>query len=782
MIQQLTKYPYRIVAAWVWLSLASIVWTNSLLVTFFSSTLLFALLSLRFKKLRAEIRKTRLPVTATLIGVLVLVCSGFTFLGLSELAVSKDAYKRVELTGTILDQPKQLANGTEYAVAVSARSIDSKKVNDFWLQFRGLPRGMLIASSDGITQIKQGDDFSAFGVLVPTNGPNTSQRSSFTLKAESLTLNHQEFGSWLTAAREGFAALVSPGHPSGAPLVLGLTTGDTSLIPKHLLDQMKSVGLTHLVAVSGANCAIVMAAILVPLAQTRIRRANRVLLGTLALVGYVLLVGFQPSVLRASVMLGFVFIANAMGRKVHPLDAISLAILLLLLVDPWLAAEAGFGLSVLATVALLSLAPAIALRLEAKLPIWLSLPVALVLATQILCLPILVSLGSKVGVAAIFANLIAAPLVAPITILGMAAFLLSLFSSPLAAWLFSLAAYLATPIVGIAESLSKPELTGFVWLDGPLGIALAISISLCITVWLLTHRRKLRKAAVVLVSIAVAALAASLLSRSPFVSGRLLPDWSVFSCNVGQGDAYVLRSANQTALVDVGPDPDAIDDCLMALGITRIDLLVLTHFDHDHVGGLDGALRKREVSTALTTTFKDPRPAAAVISQRIQVAASQVMQPRAGNRGLFGNGSYLVLNPGDPNAFYEDANDASISLVFWFDGLQVLMLADLGETGQMRIAPMLLSSIQSQRCTILKVAHHGSANFYQELYQELDYDLAMISVGDKNGYGHPTERALSTLERANVNVARTDKNGWIAARCRNEFADDGNRLVVTVQR
>lgn len=782
MIQQLTKYPYRIIAAWVWLSLASIVWTNSLLVTFFSSTLLFALLYLRFKKLRAEIRKTRLLVTATLIGLLVLACSGFTFLGLAELAISKDAYKRVELTGTILDQPKQLPNSTEYAVAVSARSIDSKKVNDFWLQFRGLPRGKLIASSADIIQIKQGDDFSAFGILVPTNAPNTSQRSSFTLKAEILTLKHQEFGSWLTAAREGFAALVSPEHPSGAPLVLGLTTGDTSLIPKHLLDQMKSVGLTHLVAVSGANCAIVMAAILVPLAQTRIRRANRVLLGTLALVGYVLLVGFQPSVLRASVMLGFVFIANAVGRKVHPLDAISLAILLLLLVDPWLAAEAGFGLSVLATVALLSLAPAIARRLEARLPIWLSLPVALVLATQILCLPILVSLGSKVGVAAIFANLIAAPLVAPITILGMAAFLLSLFSSPLAAWLFSLAAYLATPIVGVAESLSKPELTGFVWLDGPMGIALAISISLCITVWLLTHRRKLRKVAVVLVSIAVAALAASLLSRSPFVSGRLLPDWSVFSCNVGQGDAYVLRSANQTALVDVGPDPDAIDDCLMALGIKRIDLLVLTHFDHDHVGGLDGALRKREVTTALTTTFKDPRPAAAVVSQRIRVAASQVMQPRAGNRGLFGNGSYLVLNPGDPDAFYEDANDASISLVFWFDGLQVLMLADLGETGQMRIAPMLLSSVQSQRCTILKVAHHGSANFYQELYQELDYDLAMISVGDKNGYGHPTERALSTLERANVNVARTDKNGWIAARCRNEFADGRNQLVVTVQR
>jgi competence protein ComEC len=83
----------------------------------------------------------------------------------------------------------------------------------------------------------------------------------------------------------------------------------------------------------------------------------------------------------------------------------------------------------------------------------------------------------------------------------------------------------------------------------------------------------------------------------------------------------------------------------------------------------------------------------------------------------------------------------------------------------MRITPELLRNFHSQKCSILKVAHHGSADFYQELYEELGFDLAMVSVGKGNGYGHPTKRALETLERAGVTAARTDEHGWVTARC-----------------
>jgi competence protein ComEC len=100
----------------------------------------------------------------------------------------------------------------------------------------------------------------------------------------------------------------------------------------------------------------------------------------------------------------------------------------------------------------------------------------------------------------------------------------------------------------------------------------------------------------------------------------------------------------------------------------------------------------------------------------------------------------------------------------------------------MRIAPLLLSVYQNQPCSILKVAHHGSANFYQELYQELHFDLAMISVGAGNGYGHPTRRALDTLAQSGIPVARTDRNGWLAARCESSTPNGGKTLTVTAQR
>ena len=782
MIDFIFRYPYRIVGAWVWLCLASIGfagWAVSLAITAFAGFLTCLLVA---KSRGVAANKIKLLSIAFAFGLVVLSSAVITFKSVSAVAAAHGSFKRVELSGYILDQPRLSLDQRDWLATLKVDEIDSIPISGLGLSLRGLPTADLRVNKDLAVDLMQGDRVSVSGILATRSDSVEEQRTRFSIRAETLSSQHHPFGSWLSKSREGFARLARADLPSGAPLVLGLSTGDTSLISRETLDRMKSVGLTHLVAVSGANCAIVMAAVLLPLSLTRARRWARVSLGLSALTLYVLLVGAEPSVLRAAVMLAFVFVSNAIGRKVHPLDAISLAILTLLFLDPWLAPESGFGLSVLATVALLSIAPKITEMLRTKLPIWLSLPIALVLATQLLCLPILVSLDSRIGPAAIFANLIAAPLVAPITVLGMLAFVFSIFSEPLAGALFSVASALATPLIGVSDTFSKPELTGITWPQGIWGLFLAITLSVSITVWLLTNRIRLRKFMVFITTAVVACIAATLLGQNPVLLGRVLPNWSVFACDVGQGDAFVLRSSDQIAVIDVGPDPDKIDSCLTQLQITRIDLLVLTHFDIDHVGGLDGVLKNRFLETAITTSFVDSRPAARATEARLESEATRVIKPRAGDRGVFGTGSYLILNPGNPSEFYEDSNDASVSMLFWFDGVQILMLADLGESGQMRATPLLLDAFQKQTCSILKVAHHGSANFYQELYQELDFDLALISVGAGNGYGHPTSRALATLGEAGIQVARTDQHGWISSRCEQQPVEGGNRLAVTVQR
>ncbi len=778
----IARHPARYAAILCWVGLAGLNWFSNYLLLALST---LPLIAFAFRRKDATERKSRARAPLAVLAVVALVFGVFaaTATALSFLGLERHNYERVEAEALVLVEPKTKGEFAGTAATVQLLSVAGKPVSSSPIGLLGHPAGTLEIDSSEAPRLRQGDQVKIEGLFVATMLPVEVERERFRIKVESIEVQHHATWAWLSDIRQNFAKLSEQSGFPGAGLVLGLTTGDKSELAPELSRQMRDIGLSHLVAVSGANCAIVIGSIWLLIGRTRLRRSTRTAIGLLALAGYVAVVGPEPSVLRASVMIAFVFFGTALGRKVNPVDAIASAVICLLLFDPWLAVEVGFALSVLATLGLLVLAPELSRRLSLRLPAWLALPIALVVATQVACLPVLISLGSKVGLSSIFANLIAAPLVAPVTVLGMLSFVLAALGLGLAAVPFSIAAFFATPVVGVAEVLSNPALTGIDWLTGPTGLLVALVISVAIATLLLSKRANQRRLAAFGFAVCSAILAASTLVLSPLGIGVSIPSWSVFACDVGQGDAFVLKSESQIAVIDAGPDPDKVNDCLTALGIQRIDLFVSTHFDRDHIGGLDGVLKNRTIRRTLISSFEDSRPAAKQATERLRDFSSEVIEAAAGQRDSFGSGSYLVLNPQSKESFFEDANDASVSLLFWFDGIQALFLADLGERGQMRITPELLGNFQNQKCSILKVAHHGSADFYQELYEELSFDLAMVSVGKGNGYGHPTKRALEALERAGVTAARTDEHGWFAASCdRSDANPTIKTLTVTGQR
>jgi competence protein ComEC len=242
-------------------------------------------------------------------------------------------------------------------------------------------------------------------------------------------------------------------------------------------------------------------------------------------------------------------------------------------------------------------------------------------------------------------------------------------------------------------------------------------------------------------------------------------DWSVVSCDVGQGDATVLKSGGLVAVVDVGREPRPIDTCLRRLGITRVDLLVLTHFDLDHVGGLEGLLGGREVDLALITSYADERPAAARTYKRLSANAKRVLEVGKGYSGRLGEFEWSVLSPHWGAAEAEDSNDGSVSMLFECPRFVFLGLADLGERAQRRLAGESadwLGQGFGDLPLIVKVAHHGSGDQYPELYEALQPAVALFSVGQGNEYGHPTQRTLALLARAGAWSFRTDLSGSIA--------------------
>jgi competence protein ComEC len=528
---------------------------------------------------------------------------------------------------------------------------------------------------------------------------------------------------------------------------------------------MKVVSLTHLTAVSGANCAIVVGAIYLLISRFRIGRWIRVLLAGLSLLGYVLLVGPEPSVLRAAVMATVVLLATGLGRSGAPSEALALCVIVLLVSDPWLASNFGFQLSVLATIGILQLAPSLSERLSVHLPSWLALALGVSIAAQLACLPVLLQLQPGLSTYSILANIIAEPLVAPITILGIAACVVT----PVAPWLTVVLSWIASLgaaiIIAVANFFVGLPAATVAWPLGVAGVLLAITVVFAVFASLRSRNIRMRFFASLVVGLVAAAILGSCTSQQIRAANWPPADWSVISCDVGQGDATVIRSQGQVAVIDVGREPGPIRSCLNRLAISHIDFLVLTHFDFDHVGGLDGALVDRTVEDALITGYQDERPAAAITWRKLLHAAKRLTRAETGMSGSLGLFSWQVLSPhsGAPEA--QDSNDGSVTIIFKSQLLNVLTLADLGERGQKRLmdeSAAWLGDGFGGVPMVVKVSHHGSSDQLAKLYAAIQAKVALFSVGLNNDYGHPTDKTLSMVASTGAKVYRTDVQGSIA--------------------
>lgn len=557
----------------------------------------------------------------------------------------------------------------------------------------------------------------------------------------------------LNLVRQAFQQSISGVSQDSRALVAGLAIGDTSLLSKDLNDRLKLLSLTHLNAVSGANCAIVVGAVFWLLGFVTKRRALRVGIAIVSLVSYVALVGGGASVVRAAVMAAVVLLL--LERGVWPIAALSFTVVVMLIFDPNYATDYGFALSVFATGGILVLAPAMAERFARRVPKPLALALSVTVAAQLWCMPVLLELQAGIPTYAVLANLLAEPVVAPITILGIAAAAIA-YPLPWLAQVLTWSASLpAQWIVAVTKYSAGLPATTLAWHTGVVGMVILVVGA---TSWFIKSKR-FGSALIVLVLLIEAIWSGVGLVRSVTWIGA---DWRMVNCDVGQGDALVIRSEGQVAVVDVGREPEPIDSCLKQLGINHINLLVLTHFDADHIAGLPGALRGRTVDRALLTPFKDSRPLVA-ITMRLLTQVRQVIKVGIGTNGTLGDMQWQVLSPSLTASEAKDSNDASLAIRWESPKLVLYTMADLGEPGQMRMAQNFggYLSHPAGKPLILKVSHHGSADQYPELIEAMHPDIAIISVGLGNSYGHPTERTLKILKSLGSVILRTDQQGAV---------------------
>ncbi|MFH0175766.1 ComEC/Rec2 family competence protein [Streptomyces cacaoi] len=565
------------------------------------------------------------------------------------------------------------------------------------------------------------------------------------------------------------------GLPADARALLpGLVVGDTSRITPELDEAFKATDLAHTLAVSGSNLTIILALLLGPpgLAQQVERRGLAPRLGVplraTALLGGALTLGFvvvcrpDPSVLRAAACGAIVLLALATGRRRSLIPALATAVLLLVLYDPWLARSYGFLLSVLATGALLTLAPRWSAALRRRgVPPRLAEALAAAGAAQALCAPVVAVLSARVSLVAVPCNLLVEFAVAPATVLGFAVLATAPVAMPVAEALAWCASWPAGWIAGVARSGAALPGGGVDW-PGSWGGAFLLAL---VTGGVVLLGRRLSRhpwlCAVCGVLLLLVVVQPPPLTR--VLTGWPPPGWRLAMCDVGQGDATVLAAGGGAGVVvDAGPDPALVDRCLRKLGITRVPLVVLTHFHADHVAGLPGVLRGRAVGAIETTGFEEPVDQVEFVRREAEARQVPVVRAAAGERRRVGALDWEVLwPPPSPASRPDGPNDASVTLLVRAAGLRMLLLGDLEPPAQQALLRSSAAPLV-RGVDVLKVAHHGSAYQDPDLIRAVAPRLALISCGADNPYGHPAPSTVAALRAGGAAVLRTDRDGALA--------------------
>jgi competence protein ComEC len=388
----------------------------------------------------------------------------------------------------------------------------------------------------------------------------------------------------------------------GGRLLPGLVVGDTSPQDDRMVDDMRVVSLTHVSAVSGSNVTIVSLGAGLLAGACRAGPRLRVSIGVLTCLGYVFIVGFEPSAIRAAGMAIAAALVFLRGGGISPVAVMCSTASLLLAFVPVLATSVGFVLSVVSTAAIMFVVPVLLRRLAVHLPL---APTVLVTAlivpfvAQLACTPVLVAIDPRIGLWSVAANAAAAPAVMPATVAGFLSLVATGiatagvpgadFVSALLAWIGSLPGLVDRPrrpslrrAAGSGAGLAGARRSERCWRS-------VCSASQWPGTWMLVRRRLWGLPVLVLCCLLTAAVIVSVRSKPPAA------DWLVLVCDVGQGSAAVINLGEGRGLVvDTGREPKPIDTCLDESGIEEFDLLI-SHFDADHFAGYAGTTWGRKV-------------------------------------------------------------------------------------------------------------------------------------------------------------------------------------------
>jgi competence protein ComEC len=567
--------------------------------------------------------------------------------------------------------------------------------------------------------------------------------------------------------RARLAGSMAPGLAGERRAVLaGVVLGEDEGLSKELRDRFRASGLYHLLAVSGQNVALIVGGVLLLAWLVGIPRWLGEVGALAAIAAYVLAVGWQPSVVRAGIAGALASLAWLASRPRDRWYFLLAGAALLLAWNPYTLLEPGFQLSFGAVAAIfVGVSP-----LERRLagypgPRWLHSLVAVSIVCSLATAPVLCLHFGSVPIYSVPANALAATVVGPLLGLAFAAAAVEPLLPGAASVLGWLNGWLAAYLAACARLIG-----GLPHAQVSTRGALLLLALICGLVLAATRMRPPRAPRLLVLAALVALVAAGWQVGSG--SDRLPPPRGlrITILDVGQGDATLLEVPEGAVLVDQGPPEAEVAQQLLRLGVRQLAALVLTHPSRDNIGGAEQVVEQLSVGLVLEPDlpFSNPYGAPAVAEARRRRVPVTVT--RAGQALRLGRLNVRVLWPDGRALSGDDPNDHATVLLASYGEVDTLLPADAESnvTGRLRVPPV----------EILKVAHHGSADpGLRDLLEKLRPRVAVISVGERNDYGHPAPSTLAALEgSAGIAVYRTDRDGRVV------IESDGQRISIQANR
>jgi len=690
------------------------------------------------------------------------------------------ADKEVTIRGTVIREPEVKRDITSYVVRVEKELSGSLKE---------MPRGrVLVSIENGGTSFFYGDILEISGTFKrpeePGNPGEFNYRTYLARRGIHLVLwvdnesGVRKIGSrtlnpavaFCIKCKQRFQSIIERTLPENQAFLLeGILFGTDERIDSETLENFAQTGLSHLLSVSGYHVGLVAALCLFCSKTVGLGRKAETVLLIVSTLFYAVLTGANPPVLRSVIMIWIFILSRFFNRVYDWQSSISLAAFVILFFDPYALFEPGFQLSFAATWGILYLMPVIYKLMSGKIP-WAHL-VALTVAAQVSTFPLTTYYFNFFPVLFLPANLIIAPLITLVMLLGGVSVVLGFLWLPLAEVVNVSTGLILELIIKTTAVLGRlpfssmivgePPLIGIILFYLGLIFVMEAIINPDVSLKLLRLWHLFRKQAVLGFLFLFCIM---LWTNVLWVNKNL----EVTFIDVGQGDAALIRSpAGRNILIDTGgcisfkecsynSGERVVVPLLKRKGIKNIDLLILTHPHSDHIKGADPVLKNFRVNTLLINPQFCTVPEGKNLISRFALEGVQVKKIIGGEKLVIDESIVLeVLSP--PDDTITDENNDSLVLKVSYKHLDILFTGD----AENQALKTITSNYPGLKAEIVKIPHHGSEDaWYKEFYQLVDPELAIISVGT-NYFGHPNPTVINGLGRLYIPVLTTFRDGAI---------------------